>query len=60
MVQYLNTLEHVLKNGTLTDNRTGIKTLSAFGLRMEFDLQKGFPLVTTKKVFFPAIVHELI
>ncbi|WP_027123985.1 thymidylate synthase [Mycoplasmoides pirum] len=60
MKQYLDTLKYVLKNGIMTDNRTKIRTLSTFGLRMEFDLLKGFPLITTKKVFFPGIVHELL
>lgn len=60
MKQYLDTLKYVLENGILVDNRTKIKTLSCFGLRMEFDLNKGFPLITTKKIFFPAIVHELL
>lgn len=60
MKQYLDVLKDVLKTGKLTNNRTKIKTTSSFGKRMEFDLSKGFPLVTTKKIFFSGIVHELI
>lgn len=60
MKQYLDVLKDVLKTGQLTNNRTKIKTISSFGKRMEFDLSKGFPLVTTKKIFFSGIVHELI
>lgn len=60
MKQYLDVLKDVLKTGQLTNNRTKIKTISSFGKCMEFDLSKGFPLVTTKKIFFSGIVHELI
>ncbi|WP_033159747.1 thymidylate synthase [Mycoplasmoides alvi] len=60
MIQYLNILEDVLQNGIITENRTATKTLSKFGLRMEFDLEQGYPLVTTKKIFFAGILHELL
>lgn len=60
MKQYLEVLQDVLETGILSENRTDTKTLTAFGKRMEFNLQEGFPLVTTKKVFFSGIAHELI
>ena len=60
MKQYLEVLQDVLETGILSENRTDTKTLTAFGKRMEFNLQDGFPLVTTKKVFFSGIAHELI
>lgn len=60
MIEYLNVLKNVLETGVLTENRTNVKSLSKFGLRMEYDLKDGFPLVTTKKVFFSGIVHELL
>ncbi|WP_027119478.1 thymidylate synthase [[Mycoplasma] testudinis] len=60
MKQYLAVLKDILKTGVLSSNRTDTKTLTSFGKRMEFDLSEGFPLVTTKKVYFKAIVHELL
>ena len=58
--QYLDLLTHILENGTRKDDRTGTGTVGVFGYQMRFDLQKGFPLLTTKKVFMRAITHELL
>lgn len=60
MKQYLELLEFVKNNGTLKENRTGINTISFFGTQTRYDLSKGFPILTTKKVNFKAIVHELL
>lgn len=60
MKQYRKILKIVLKKGTLSNNRTEINTISYFGIQSRYDLSKGFPLVTTKKVNFNAIVHELL
>ncbi|MBI3332109.1 thymidylate synthase [Candidatus Peregrinibacteria bacterium] len=60
MKQYLDLLRHVLRNGVRKDDRTGTGTLSVFGYQMRFDLQKGFPLLTTKKLSTRSIFHELL
>lgn len=57
--QYLALMQDILENGTLKHTRAG-DTLSVFGKTMEFDLKEGFPLLTTKKVFYKGIIHELI
>ncbi len=60
MKQYLDLLQDILDNGQDANNRTGIYARKVFGRQMRFDLSKGFPLVTTKKVYLRAIIHELI
>lgn len=60
MQQYLDLCQHILENGERKTNRTNIDTLSVFGYQMRFDLQSGFPLVTTKKVYLKGIIHELL
>ncbi len=57
---YLNLLKELLEQGASKDDRTGVGTISKFGHQLRFDLSKGFPLLTTKKVFMRGITHELL
>ena len=60
MKEYINLVETVLNNGKIKTNRTGTNTLMYFGFHYKVDLSKGFPLLTTKKVFFNSVIRELL
>ena len=60
MQQYLELVSHILNHGETKSDRTGTGTLSTFGYQMRFDLRDGFPLLTTKKIYFGSVVRELL
>jgi thymidylate synthase len=60
MKQYLTLLQHILDKGERRHNRTGVDTISIFGYQNRYDISEYFPLLTTKKVFYKSMIHELI
>jgi len=60
MKQYLDLIKHILDNGEERQDRTGVGTISVFGLQAKYDLRQGFPLLTTKKVLFNSVLRELL